>query len=95
MKVSNFHNKNQFIIWNNNKLMFQSYESLIAEIDYNLAIYELTLGVNWDYSKTTMKHLKMFLNEYEWYGKYRIDWKKPFKQQIEKLISEGVIIKTW
>lgn len=95
MKVSNFHNKNQFIIWNNNKVMLQSYNSLIAEIDYNSTIYELTLGIDWDYSKTTMKHLKMFLNEFEWYGQNRIDWNKPFKKQIEKLIKEGVIIKTW
>lgn len=83
-------NKNQFLITYNNvgdpcfsAVCFQSYSTLIA-------IYvstEKMLYINWsmfDYSKTTLKHLKLFINEYT-----------PFnyesKQQFINLIKQGNI----
>lgn len=61
MKVKQFYNKNQFIIEGENKTVFQSYYSIIAEIDEN---GNLKLGRDWDYSNTTLKHLYLFLNDY-------------------------------
>lgn len=61
MKVEQFYNKNQFIIREEGKTVFQSYASTIAEIDKN---GQLTLGIDWDYSRTTLKHLYLFLNDY-------------------------------
>ena len=61
MKVRQLENKNQFVMEDNQKAIFQSYESVIAEYDKINDI--LTLGIDWDYSKTTTKHLYIFLEE--------------------------------
>ena len=50
----------QFVIETDNGRMFQSYSSNIAFIDKN---GQVTLGRNWDYSKTTGKYRNMFLGE--------------------------------
>ena len=51
---------NQFIILENNRTIFQSYDSIIAVIENG----NTTLDVNkWDYSKTTGKYRNIFLNE--------------------------------
>lgn len=68
VSVRQLENRNQFLIYfrdkNNNDLVaFQSYATLIAIWSYN----EQKLFVNWsywDYSKTTSKHLKIFINQY-------------------------------
>ncbi len=52
--------KNQFIITIGHKRIFQSYESIIVEINGN----KITLDTDkWDYSKTTGKYRNMFLGE--------------------------------
>lgn len=62
MKVENFYNKNQFIIFGGDAIVtFQSYDSIIAKIDKKGT---LELGNNWNYSKTTLKHLYLFINDY-------------------------------
>ena len=61
MKVEQFYNKNQFIITGKEGIVFQSYSSTIATIDNK---GNLTLGFCWDYSKTTSKHLYLFLEDY-------------------------------
>ena len=71
MKVKNMTSRNgnkvanQFVITDtdngNNKTVFQSYESMIAEIDYNNAI--ITIGHNYNYSVTTSKYRNMFFEE--------------------------------
>jgi hypothetical protein len=66
MKVKNFKNRNgnaipnQFIISDSEKIVFQSYNSVIA-IKYNDG--KIILGKNWDYSVTTGKYRNMFLQE--------------------------------
>ena len=78
-------NKNQFVIrYTNDKNIslsfwaFQSYTSLIAL--YNPTTHELLLNNDkWDYSKTTLKHLKMFINEYT---EYRYTSKLDFIKMI-------------
>lgn len=61
MKVRQLENKNQFVMEDNERAIFQSYESVIAEYDKINDI--LTLGIDWDYSRTTTKHLYIFLEE--------------------------------
>lgn len=61
--VGQFYNKNQFIIRSNGEITFQSYDSTIAILSREGG-GTLTLGKNWDYSKTTLKHLYLFFNEY-------------------------------
>lgn len=54
---------NQFVIEDGNKVYFQSYNSVVAKVDNGL-MGTVTFGPDWDYSKTTMKHLNVFLKEY-------------------------------
>lgn len=62
MKIYNLENKNQFVILGNNgEVEFQSYNSLIARIEKN---GNLLLSSHWDYSRTTLKHLYIFLDRY-------------------------------
>lgn len=62
MKVQQFYNKNQFLIRDNGTLYLQSYDSIVAKID-NSGV--LSLGSDWDYSHTTLKHLYLFLSDYK------------------------------
>ena len=61
-KVENLRNKNQFVITTAKPftLTFQSYESTIAHINEGGG---LRLFKDFDYSRTTMKHLYIFLEE--------------------------------
>ena len=53
---------NQFVIYADNKIIFQSYDSIIATVDKTEKT--VTLGVDWDYSKTTGKHRNIFFRDY-------------------------------
>lgn len=53
---------NQFIITDTNKLVFQSYSSMIVEIDYTNNV--ITIGNDYNYSTTTGKHRNIFFNDY-------------------------------
>lgn len=59
--------KNQFIIKNNdtNTVIFQSYDSIVCEIRPASMGFEkvVVLGKDWDYSRTTTKHLGNFLKQ--------------------------------
>ena len=77
MKVENIVNSkgntvaNQFIIKDTGKITFQSYKSEIATLKDNITDNALTTGWNilalkgemWDYSSTTRKYFKQFINE--------------------------------
>lgn len=52
---------NQFIITTESATYFQSYTSVVAKIQRN---GKLILSSNWDYSRTTSKHLYIFLAQY-------------------------------
>ena len=92
--VSQLANKNQFLIkYTNAKDIaltfwaFQSYSTLIAM--YNPNTKELLINWSmWDYSKTTLKHLKIFINEYTCYAYEN-------KQQFLKEILKNDNIKTF
>lgn len=51
---------NQFIIFTSDGTYFQSYDSIIAKIDNE---NNVTLGKDWNYSKTTGKYRNQFLGE--------------------------------
>jgi hypothetical protein len=95
MRVEQFYNKNQFVIRGEGKTVFQSYNSTIAEINKN---GQLTLGIDWDYSRTTLKHLYLFLEYYiclfneELKEEVHILRNKSNKKAyIQKLIDNGTI----
>ena len=73
MRVNQFHVKNQFVISDNGNTYFQSYNSIIVKRDIN---NKITLGNNWDYSKTTGRYRNLFLNE--------------TKKETEKKIADGI-----
>ena len=52
---------NQFVIETESATYFQSYTSVVAKIMSN---GNVVLSSNWDYSRTTSKHLYIFLAQY-------------------------------
>ena len=89
MRVKQFYNVNQFVIFGDDgSTVFQSYSSVIAILKDG----KLTLGKYWDYSKTTSKHLYNFLNEYYCTDEiYEALNNSNKKQAIQKLIDNGYI----
>lgn len=81
-KVEQLYNKNQFVIRNEIETIFQSYDSTIAII--NRHEKTLTLWVDYDYSKTTSKHLKLFLNDY-------LHFYYESKKDLEKVIKNWIL----
>jgi hypothetical protein len=64
-------------------IYLRSYNSLVAK--YELDTQKLTLGHDWDYSVTTVKHLGMFMN----------NWTHNLPRgakEIQKAIDDGRII---
>ena len=53
---------NQTVIETEDCNAFQSYDSLVAK--YDRKTHELTLGKDWDYSKTTVRWLHVFFERY-------------------------------
>ena len=58
MKAYNIH-VNQIIVELENQVLFFSYETLIAKKENNKIYLDIRY---WNYSKTTLKYLKIFLN---------------------------------
>ena len=74
MKVSQFYVKNQFVINDGaGSEYLQSYDSIIVKRDFN---NNISLGSDWDYSKTTGKYRNLYLNE--------------TKKETEQKIASGV-----
>lgn len=87
MKVEQLAN-NQFIIRDNDKIFFQSYNSIIAKIENGFNGNRITLGRDWNYSTTTSKYLYRFLEQET---KIYLSDKSNKRAYIEKLIKENVI----
>lgn len=81
VKVENFMHINQFVIYTDKGVVFQSYDSFICEIEYGVIT---KIGYNWNYSRTTTKHLKWFLEKY-------IAYNNPYttKKDFEKFIENN------
>lgn len=71
--------KNLTIVRDKDTFYLFSYNSKIAVYLSNMKY--LDIGKNWDYSQTTLKHLKHFINTYT---AYTYDTKTQFKALIEK-----------
>lgn len=95
--VTQLANKNQFAVWFRNNddvecVAFQSYRTLIA-IYVRGDYFERRpdqLFINWqmwDYSKTTLKHLKIFINELT---PYHYETKAQFLKEIKN--NEDIIL---
>lgn len=70
---------NHFVIQcKDGSTVLQSYNSLVAKVKGD----EIILGPHWDYSATTLKHLKTFLNT------------SLSKKDIQKRIDAGEIVVT-
>lgn len=82
-RVEQHDHKNEFIIFVDDGIVFQSYDSNIAFIDNK---GKITLGYYWDYSATTRKHLYSFLRKYSEYNAINS------KKAVERLIKSGEII---
>ncbi len=84
MTITNMINKkgntvpNQFIILDGKKTIFQSYNSKIAEWDGET----LRVFPDWDYSKTTLKYFKQFINDFTSYT-------YTTKKEWEKIMQES------
>lgn len=87
MEVLQFSNKNHFIIKKDNRIILQSYKSLVAE--YNTETKKIIFGVDWDYSNTTLINLYKFINFFV--TDFNIDKIKNKKAYLEKLIKENLI----
>ena len=72
---------NQFVIKTNKATYFQSYRSVICKLDG----VNIILSNNWDYSRTTTKHLYMFLRQN---GFYNLSSAK----EVRDAIKEGWVI---
>lgn len=70
---------NQFIIEDDNKVYFQSYNSMIACINYSEKI--ITIGEDYNYSVTTGKYRNKFFYEC---GFYEITTLKSLNDAIKK-----------
>lgn len=87
MEVMQFGNKNHFIIKKDNRIILQSYESLVAE--YDTKTKNLIFGNNWDYSSTTLKHIYTFIIFFVAdLDKREIKNKKAY---LQKLIKQNII----
>ena len=83
VSVEQLANKNQFVINckinDNRAICFQSYQTLIA-VYYPANKIMFVNYHYWDYSKTTSKHFKMFVNEYTHYRyESRLEWLKTME----------------
>lgn len=67
MKVYNLVGKscrgvaNQFVIKDDDRKVFQSYDSTIVEVKWHSDFCEVNIGYDWDRSRTTIKYFKIFL----------------------------------
>lgn len=75
---------NHFIITDGNKTILQSYDSIVAIVDKDkLGLKSLTLGRDWDYSRTTMKYVHQFLEQ-------TLGWNVTARK-LRQLIDDGEI----
>lgn len=89
--VTQFHNRNQFLIEDSYNYTLQSYDSQVAL--FNKHCESLTLCTDWDYSKTTLKHVYLFIDEFctqlSW---YKLFVKSSNKRKcLKNLIDKGYI----
>lgn len=73
---------NQFVIEDDNRKVFQSYDSTIVEVKWHTDFCEVNIGYDWDYSRTTTKYFKMFLID-------EVGFTDEEVEQIKKELRKG------
>ena len=95
-KVKQFLHANQFILYDNDSLYLQSYNTIVASIKRDRQfidgtlhdVKKITLGKHWNYSKTTSVHVYAFLEKYA-----NIEYNTTNKRlETQKLIDSGIIL---
>lgn len=81
--------KNQYVVNMPGQIAFQSYDSLIAVYDLDLST--LTIGRDWDYSMTTVKYLRQFIDGYAFSIRAKLPTGKSYGDTIRKAIEAGLI----
>jgi ribonucleotide reductase beta subunit family protein with ferritin-like domain len=85
LKVSSLQN-NQYVVTIGSEIYFQSYETIIAKVDKNKNVI---LSNYWNYSRTTLKWLKVFLQKYtEFYPQTKKDIERLILNKKVKLVKE-------
>ena len=76
---------NQTLIQTEEAIYLQSYKSIVAKYDKETKI--IYLGYDWDYSRTTMKYVKMFIGQCSGAGtKFAIkDLKRALREESNLL----------
>lgn len=88
MKVRNLECKsgravvNQFVIEDDNRKVFQSYDSTIVEVKWQADFCKVNIGYDWDYSRTTSKYFKIFLMD-------EVGFTDKEVEQIKKELRKG------
>ena len=85
---------NQFVISGDGKQTFQSYDSMIVEVD--LENKTITIGIDYDYSNTTNRYRCAFFRD------YTFSELRPLadRKTLEKALSDGEfgnwkVVKAW
>ena len=73
---------NQFVIVSDNRIYFQSYDSVVAMIKDGI----LYVTDKWDFSNTTRKHFYIFVREY-------YNYRYANRKAIINCIHDGIIKK--
>lgn len=73
---------NQFVIKDDNRKVFQSYDSTIVKAKWHDIFCEVNIGHDWDYSRTTSKYFKMFLID-------EVGFTDEEVEQIKKELRKG------
>lgn len=78
---------NQFSVNHNGIRYFQSYDSVCAKYSDNI----LTLGCDWDYSRTTLKYLYIWMEDNAYSVWSIISNSSNKRASLQELIDSGVI----
>lgn len=88
-KICQLQHINQYVITSDDYFIFQSYDSLIAIYDRTNKV--LTVGIDWDYSNTTLKHLYIFIDEYCYVSGLNLYACNNKKKLLKRFIKENKI----
>ena len=78
---------NQFVVETDKGKYFQSYNTIIAFVPNNSD--DIVLSNDWDYSKTTSKHLYIFLRDYtNFYVDSKQDILRGIKEKKLKVVEK-------
>ena len=79
--------KNQFVVVTDKGTYFQSYDTIIAFVPNEGK--SIVLSEDWEYSKTTSKHLYIFLRDYtNFYANCKKDILRGFKEKKLELVEK-------